>query len=190
VLLEELADAALAGLRRERLKKLAAVSLLILDDLGMRKLPVTATEYRLELIMGWYERVSTLLTSNRSVAPWASGAQAALSACEEPNFPDSMSVSKSSAPRARRPRHARGIRPHAMRALLDDHGARRRDTRRELWARVMLQIWMEDPGCRSPAAAAPSATLRPVPRSPWPGRRSRRRRPGGLDTSRTTIPGR
>jgi IstB-like ATP binding protein len=109
VLLEEFADAALAGLRRERLKKLAAVSLLILDDLGMRKLPVTATEYRLELIMGRYERVSTLLTSNRPVAPWASGARAAPSACEEPNFPRSMSVSKSSAPRARRPRHARGV---------------------------------------------------------------------------------
>jgi hypothetical protein len=66
----------------------------------------------------------------------------------------------------------RVIRPHAMRALLDDHVARRRDTWRELWALVLLQIWMEDPGCRSPAAAAPCAALRPVPRSPWPGRRS------------------
>ena len=76
----------------------------------------------------------------------------------------------------------RVIRPHAMRALLDDHVARRRDTRRELWALVLLQIWMEAPGCRSPAAAAPPAAHRPVPRSPWPGRRSRRRRPGGLHT--------
>jgi asparagine synthase (glutamine-hydrolysing) len=35
------------------------------------------------------------------------------------------------------------IRPGAVRALLDEHVARRRDNRRELWALVMLQLWME-----------------------------------------------
>ena len=70
VLLEDLADAALAGTRRERLQKLAAVPFLILDDLGMRKLPATAAEDLLELIMRRYERVSTLLTSNRPVEDW------------------------------------------------------------------------------------------------------------------------
>jgi DNA replication protein DnaC len=45
--------------------KLATVPLLIIDDLGMRKLAHTAAEDLLELIMRRYERASTLLTSNR-----------------------------------------------------------------------------------------------------------------------------
>ena len=40
---------------------------LILDDLGMRKLPLTAAEDLLELIMRRYERASTLVTSDRPV---------------------------------------------------------------------------------------------------------------------------
>ena len=56
---EEIADATLAGTRRERLNKLAAVPCLIIDDLGMRKLPATAAEDLLELIQRRYERVST-----------------------------------------------------------------------------------------------------------------------------------
>src|SRR5207245_1654367 len=44
VLLEDLADATLAGTRRERMAKLAAVPFLILDDLAMRRLPATAAE--------------------------------------------------------------------------------------------------------------------------------------------------
>jgi hypothetical protein len=39
--------------------------LLILDDLGMHKLPLTAAEELLEIIMRRYERASTMLTSNR-----------------------------------------------------------------------------------------------------------------------------
>ncbi len=70
VLLEELADATLAGTRRERMAKLAAVPLLVVDDLGMRKLPATAAEDLLELIQRRYERVSTLLSSNRPVEDW------------------------------------------------------------------------------------------------------------------------
>ena len=44
--------------------------LLIIDDLGMRKLPHTAAEDLLELIMRRYERASTMLTSNRPVDDW------------------------------------------------------------------------------------------------------------------------
>jgi len=47
------------------------VPLLILDDLGMRKLPLTAAEELLEIIMRRYERASTMLTSNRPVEDWA-----------------------------------------------------------------------------------------------------------------------
>jgi hypothetical protein len=32
-------------------------------------------------------------------------------------------------------------RPEAVRALLDDHVARRRANRRELWALIMLHLW-------------------------------------------------
>jgi DNA replication protein DnaC len=70
VLLEELADAQLAGERKEYIERLSTVPLLIIDDLGMRKLPPTAAEDLLEIIMRRYERVSTLLTSNRPVDDW------------------------------------------------------------------------------------------------------------------------
>ena len=69
-LLEELADATLDGTRKVYLADFAAVPLLIIDDLGMRKLPHTAAEDLLEVIMRRYERTSTLLTSNRPVDDW------------------------------------------------------------------------------------------------------------------------
>jgi DNA replication protein DnaC len=70
VLIEEIADASLEGTRKEYLAELAAVPLLIVDDLGMRKLPHTAAEDLLELVMRRYERTSTMLTSNRPVDDW------------------------------------------------------------------------------------------------------------------------
>ena len=48
-LIEEIADATLDGTRKVLLADLAAVPLLIIDDLGMRKLPHTAAEDLLEL---------------------------------------------------------------------------------------------------------------------------------------------
>ncbi len=70
VLLEELTDATLDGTRKEVFTELSTVPLLIIDDLGMRKLPPTAAEDLLELIMRRYERASTILTSNRPVDDW------------------------------------------------------------------------------------------------------------------------
>jgi DNA replication protein DnaC len=49
------------------MESLTTVPLLITDDFGMRKLPMTAAEDLLEIVMGRYERASTLLTSNRPV---------------------------------------------------------------------------------------------------------------------------
>jgi DNA replication protein DnaC len=69
-LLEELTEAALDGTRKAYVTELATVPLLIIDDLGMRKLAHTAAEDLLELIMRRYERASTLLTSNRPVDDW------------------------------------------------------------------------------------------------------------------------
>jgi DNA replication protein DnaC len=70
VLLDELADAVIGGTRKEFMESVATVPLLIIDDFGMRKLPLTAAEDLLEIIMRRYERASTLLTSNRPVEDW------------------------------------------------------------------------------------------------------------------------
>jgi len=70
ILLDELADAVTDGSRKEFMESLATVPLLIIDDFGMRKLPLTAAEDLLEIVMRRYERASTLLTSNRPVDDW------------------------------------------------------------------------------------------------------------------------
>jgi DNA replication protein DnaC len=70
VLLDELADAVAGGTRKEYMESISTMPLLIIDDFGMRKLPHTAAEDLLEIIMRRYERFSTLLTSNRPVEDW------------------------------------------------------------------------------------------------------------------------
>jgi len=70
VLLDDLAESVADGSRREFMESLTTVPLLIIDDFGMRKLPLTAAEDLLEIIMRRYERASTLLTSNRPVEDW------------------------------------------------------------------------------------------------------------------------
>jgi len=70
ILLDELAEAIVDGTRKQYMECLTAVPLLILDDFGMRKLPHTAAEDLLEIVMRRYERASTLLTSNRPVEDW------------------------------------------------------------------------------------------------------------------------
>lgn len=70
VLLDQLADAVAEGTRKQFMESLTTVPLLIIDDFGMRRLPATAAEDLLEIIMRRYERASTLLTSNRPVEDW------------------------------------------------------------------------------------------------------------------------
>jgi DNA replication protein DnaC len=70
VLLEELADAAVDGTRKEYVAQRTSVPLLIIDDIGMRKLPASAAEDLLEIVMRRYEQASTILTSNRPVEDW------------------------------------------------------------------------------------------------------------------------
>jgi DNA replication protein DnaC len=70
ILLEELADSVLDGTRKQYMESITTVPLLIIDDFGMRKLPQTAAEDLLEIVMRRYERASTLLTSNRPVEDW------------------------------------------------------------------------------------------------------------------------
>lgn len=82
LLAEELADATLDGTRRDYMKSIITAQLLIVDDLGMRKLPRTASEDLLEVVMRRYERASTVITSNRPVDDWGKllGDNAAVSA--------------------------------------------------------------------------------------------------------------
>ena len=70
ILLDELAEAVVDGTRKQYLQSLTTVPLLLIDDFGMRKLPITAAEDLLEIIMRRYERASTLLTSNRPIEDW------------------------------------------------------------------------------------------------------------------------
>jgi DNA replication protein DnaC len=52
VLLNELREAVAEGTRKEHMQSLTTVSLLIIDDFGMRKLPLTAAEDLLEMSCG------------------------------------------------------------------------------------------------------------------------------------------
>jgi len=70
LLLDDLAEAMTEGRRKEFMESLSSVPLLIIDDFGMRKLPLTAAEDLLEIMMRRYERASTLLTSNCPVKDW------------------------------------------------------------------------------------------------------------------------
>jgi len=69
-LLTEIADAALEGKRKELMELFSTIPLLIIDDLGMRKLSPAAAEEFLEIVMRRYERASTVLTSNRPIEDW------------------------------------------------------------------------------------------------------------------------
>ena len=70
-LLEELAEAAALGGRKEAIKELISVPLLIIDDLGLNRTPPGAAENLLEIFMRRYEKASTIVTTNRPVQDWA-----------------------------------------------------------------------------------------------------------------------
>ena len=58
------------GTRKKCMESLATVPLLIIDDFGMHKLPHTAAQDLLEIIVRHRERFSTRLTSNRPIEDW------------------------------------------------------------------------------------------------------------------------
>lgn len=81
-LIEELGEASHDDSRKEHMEFLITAPLLIIDDLEMRKLPPTAAEDLLEIVMRRYERASTFVTLNRPVEDWGKllGDTAAVSA--------------------------------------------------------------------------------------------------------------
>jgi DNA replication protein DnaC len=70
VLFEDLLLASATGERSAAIATYSEIPLLIIDDLGMRKLPGNAAEDLLEIVMRRYERASTILTSNRPLEDW------------------------------------------------------------------------------------------------------------------------
>jgi DNA replication protein DnaC len=69
-LAEDLSEAAALETRKELVQKLTRVDLLVIEDLGMRRLPPTAAEDLLEVFTRRYEVGATLLSSNRPLEDW------------------------------------------------------------------------------------------------------------------------
>jgi DNA replication protein DnaC len=70
VLFEDLLLAHATDERSATIELYSEIPLLIIDDLGMRRLPGNAAEDLLEIVMRRYERASTILTSNRPLEDW------------------------------------------------------------------------------------------------------------------------
>jgi len=71
VLIEEINEARELGEIRKYRAQLKAAELLVIDDLFLRKLPSNAGDELAEVIMSRYEKLSTIITSNRPVEDWA-----------------------------------------------------------------------------------------------------------------------
>ena len=69
-LLEDIMEARELGTIRKYRAHIKTVDLLLIDDLFLRKLPPSAGDELADLLMGRYEKASTLLTSNRPFEDW------------------------------------------------------------------------------------------------------------------------
>jgi DNA replication protein DnaC len=70
LLFEHVVLATATGQRARAIATYSEIPLLIIDDVGMRKLPAAAAEDLLEIVMRRYERASTIITSNRPLEDW------------------------------------------------------------------------------------------------------------------------
>jgi len=71
VLIEEINEARELGEIRKYRALMKAADLLVIDDLFLRKLPANAGDELADVIMGRYEKLSTIITSNRPVEDWS-----------------------------------------------------------------------------------------------------------------------
>jgi len=69
-LAEDFAEADATGARKALVQSLTKVDLLVIEDLGMRRLPQTAAEDLMEIFTRRYERSAIILTTNRPVEDW------------------------------------------------------------------------------------------------------------------------
>lgn len=70
VLIEEINEARELGELRKYRTQLKSADLLIIDDLFLRKLPANASDELADVLMSRYEKLSTLITSNRTIDDW------------------------------------------------------------------------------------------------------------------------
>jgi DNA replication protein DnaC len=71
VLIEQINEARELGEIRKYRAQMRAAELLVIDDLFLRKLPANAGDELADVIMARYEKLSTIITSNRPVEDWA-----------------------------------------------------------------------------------------------------------------------
>jgi len=69
-LAQDLNEAEATGARRELVGQLMKNDLLVIEDLGMRRLPPTAAENLLEVFIRRYEKGAIIVTSNRPLEDW------------------------------------------------------------------------------------------------------------------------
>jgi len=69
-LAQDMAEAEATGTRKEIITHLCKVDLLVLEDLGMKRLPPTAGEELLEIFVRRYEKGAIILTTNRPLEDW------------------------------------------------------------------------------------------------------------------------
>ena len=71
VLIEEIHEARQVAEIAKYREQLAAADLLVVDDLFLRRLPPTAGDELADVLMSRYEKLSTLVTSNRPIDDWS-----------------------------------------------------------------------------------------------------------------------
>ena len=69
-LLEEINEARELGELRKYRAQLKSAELLVIDDLFLRKLPSNAGDELADVLMSRYEKLSTVITSNRTIDDW------------------------------------------------------------------------------------------------------------------------
>ena len=69
-LLEDIAEATATGMRRSYIAEMTRIPLLIIEDLGLRRVPQSAAEELLEILHRRYQKTSTIISSNRPLEDW------------------------------------------------------------------------------------------------------------------------
>jgi len=69
-LVSEMLEAELSNTRKQFVKEMSSTSLLIIDELGMKKMPQNAADDLLEIIHRRYQTGSTIIATNRVVSDW------------------------------------------------------------------------------------------------------------------------
>jgi DNA replication protein DnaC len=70
LLMEEINEARELGELRKYRAQLKTAELVVIDDLFLRKLPATAGDELADILMSRYEKLSTVITSNRPIDDW------------------------------------------------------------------------------------------------------------------------